>query len=330
MSNKELSVLRRNTMIIAIANLGSKAIGFILAPLYSFYLSTSEYGTMDLITTTAGLLMPLLCLDIYEATFRFASENDYDKKIVFSSSVSLSAAVSLCVTLITLFLKLTADLPNVVLYAVLASAIDANYMVLSWFARGDAKMKVFAFSGVVNSLFTLILNGLFLIMIKMGLHGWIASYLIAKIVACIYVIVRVKAWELFSFNYLNSKFYSSALKYCIPLLPTASMWWIMNASDRYMVAFFIGTAGNGIYAVANKLPALLSVFEGIFYQSWQTSAFNTVNDKNKENFYSSVFINYLCILVVGVLALFIVLKPFIIFLFEQSYADGSACARFER
>ena len=59
--------LRRNTIIIAIANMGSKLIMFILAPLYSYYMNTGEYGTMDLISTTVGLLVPVLCLDIYEA-----------------------------------------------------------------------------------------------------------------------------------------------------------------------------------------------------------------------------------------------------------------------
>lgn len=66
--------LRRNTIIIAIANMGSKLIMFILAPLYSYYMNTAEYGTMDLISTTVGLLVPVLCLDIYEATFRFSSD----------------------------------------------------------------------------------------------------------------------------------------------------------------------------------------------------------------------------------------------------------------
>lgn len=49
--------LRRNTIIIAIANMGSKLIMFILAPLYSYYMNTAEYGTMDLISTTVGLLV---------------------------------------------------------------------------------------------------------------------------------------------------------------------------------------------------------------------------------------------------------------------------------
>ena len=85
-STQNYNDLKRNTIIIGISNLGSKAISFVLAPLYSYYLSTTQYGTMDLITTMVGLVMPLLCWDIYEATFRFSSDKKYDASIVFSSS----------------------------------------------------------------------------------------------------------------------------------------------------------------------------------------------------------------------------------------------------
>ena len=71
-SDKRIAELKINTIIIAIANFGSKAITFILAPLYSYYLTVEEYGQMDLITTMISLIVPIVCLDIYEATFRFA------------------------------------------------------------------------------------------------------------------------------------------------------------------------------------------------------------------------------------------------------------------
>ena len=83
--NSRVAELGRNTMIIAVANIGSKAIAFILAPLYSFYLTVEQYGTMDLIVTTVGLIVPFFCLDIFEATFRYASDKNYDGGQTLSS-----------------------------------------------------------------------------------------------------------------------------------------------------------------------------------------------------------------------------------------------------
>lgn len=319
-----LSELKRNTLIIGIANIGSRAISFILAPLYSYYLSTSEYGTMDLITTTAGLIVPLLCLDIYEATFRFASDDSYDDKVVFSSTFSLSFFISLLAVAIVSVLKAFFPVPELIPFSIYAAAIDANYAVLSQFARGRGSMKVFAFSGVVNSLVTLGFDLLLLVFMRYGLYGWMVAYLLAKVAACVYVFIRIRAWKFFSLKKLDKGFYKEAIKYGLPLLPTTSMWWVMNASDRYMIALFIGTAANGIYAVANKLPALLSVFENIFYQAWQTSAINAIDDKERNKFYSDVFKNYLIVLTMGVLGLMIVLRPVVIYLFEKSYASAWA------
>ena len=96
------SELRRNTLIIAIANLGSKAIGFIIAPLYSYYLTTAEYGTADLIATTVSLLLPFICFDIFEACFRYSSDDNYDHSVVFSSSIFICFSETTAILLIML------------------------------------------------------------------------------------------------------------------------------------------------------------------------------------------------------------------------------------
>ena len=71
--------------------------------------------------------------------------------------------------------------------------------------------------------------------------------------------------DYFRLKYYDKKYAKEFLKFCLPLMPTATMWWIMNLSDRYMLAFFLVASATGIYAVANKIPGLLSVFENIFY-----------------------------------------------------------------
>ena len=37
-------------------------------------------------------------------------------------------------------------------------------------------------------------------------------------------------------------------------MPSSLAWWVMNASDKYMLIAFIGIQANGLYAVAHKLP----------------------------------------------------------------------------
>ena len=53
-------------------------------------------------------------------------------------------------------------------------------------------------------------------------------------------------------------------RYCVPLVPTAIFWWIMGVSDRYMVKWFLGSDANGIYAVAYKIPTILTILAAVF------------------------------------------------------------------
>ena len=49
--------LAKNTVLFTISSFGSKILVFLLVPLYTSILSTSDYGIADLITTTATLLI---------------------------------------------------------------------------------------------------------------------------------------------------------------------------------------------------------------------------------------------------------------------------------
>ena len=322
---KELHTLKRNTIIIAISNIGSKAIAFILAPLYSYYLSPEQYGVMDLIITMGGLLLPVLCLDIFEATFRYTSDSKYSRRTVLSSSLFIlileTAIICIGLTAISQFISI----PYYLIIVLVCTELDSLFQVLIQFVRGKNMMISYAFSGIVYSVTLLISNLCLLVLMARSLDGWIISFLIAKSLTCIYAAIVSKVWTEFSWNHVSKEFISEALAYCLPLLPNMIMWWIMNLSDRLLITFYIGVAATGIYAVASKVPSILGVFENIFFQSWQTSAINTVNGEDRDAFYSRVFEKYMIFLTLGILGVLIILKPIInIFSNEYSLAWGSS------
>ena len=80
-----------NTVILGLGTFGSKLLVFLLMPLYTSWLSTSQYSTAELITSTANLLIPLACVGISNGIFRFAAERESDQKTVFSTSIALLA-----------------------------------------------------------------------------------------------------------------------------------------------------------------------------------------------------------------------------------------------
>ncbi len=317
--------LRKNTLIIAIANIGSKAIAFFLAPLYSYYLTTLQYGMIDLITTTTSLIIPFYCLDVYEATFRFSNDKKYNPVKVLTSSLAVCVP-SLIVTIIGLIICLFVGSKALyVAYTMVFTYFGSMINILSQFARGQNKMKVFAITGVINSVGLLAANIIFLICLRLELNGWLISYLIAQIVTILYLMFHCNVFKFVRWRYIDKEYIFIFIKFCTPLIPTAAMWWIMNASDRYMITFFLNAGFNGIYSVANKLPAILSVFENVFYQAWQTTAITTMHDSDRDKIYSDIFTKYLKFLTIGVVGLLVIGRPMVIYLFASGYSDAWIC-----
>ena len=315
----EYKTLQRNTKIIAFSNIGSKAISFILAPMYSYYLSKEQYGTTDLILTLCGLIVPVICLDIFEAVFRYTNDNKYSSETILSSSLSLVGIEMVVVSVgLLLFFR---RMPLFVVVSVIYAEIDSFYQVLSQFVRGQNKIKSFAISGILNSIVLLISNIFFIVLLKYELKGWAVSFVLAKIIACLYVCFVADVRKNFSLRYLSRPFLNEAFRYCIPLLPNAIMWWVMNMSDRIIISVCIGVGATGIYAVASKVPSLMSVFENVFFQSWQTSANNSIDKDYRDIFVSTVFKKYIEILTVAILGVLAVLRPIILF-FSSEYRDA--------
>ena len=71
--------LAKNTAMFALGNLGSKLLQIFLVPYYTRAMSESEFGTADVLQAVVALLLPVLSLTIYDAVFRYAMENDYNK-----------------------------------------------------------------------------------------------------------------------------------------------------------------------------------------------------------------------------------------------------------
>ena len=73
--------LAANTALISIGTFASKFLLFFMVRFYTAYLSPSDYGTADLITQTANLLIPVVSFGITDGVFRFAMDSPSLRKM---------------------------------------------------------------------------------------------------------------------------------------------------------------------------------------------------------------------------------------------------------
>ena len=88
--------LAKNTALFALNSVGTKMITFFLVPIYTAALSTSDYGTADLVSTIATVLVPIMTLNIGEAVMRFSLDENADYNKIMSVGIVVAIA-SMCV-----------------------------------------------------------------------------------------------------------------------------------------------------------------------------------------------------------------------------------------
>ncbi|MGG1593057.1 polysaccharide biosynthesis C-terminal domain-containing protein [Terribacillus saccharophilus] len=285
---KAYQKLLSNSIIFAIGNIGNKFIIFLLIPMYTYYLSVSEYGEADLITTTISLLVPIFSISISEAILRYAMDESVDREALFTSTIVIFFIGFIVSLLFAPLINMALPFSNNFVQFYLLLLIQCLYMVFSQYARGIGEVRIFAWSSILNAITMLIITPILLGLFNLGVKGYIYTFLFSFGVGSIYIYWNLKIYKLINFSKVSYKLSRTMILYSIPLIPNSIMWWVMSFSDRYLISFFLGMSANGLYAVANKIPSVINIFNTIFIQAWQLSAVEE-DSSDRSNFYSSVF-----------------------------------------
>ena len=72
-----------NVGIFGLSAVATKLMAFILMPLYTLYLSTEEYGIMDMATIMVTTLFPVLTLLISEGMLRFTLDDKSKSRVLY-------------------------------------------------------------------------------------------------------------------------------------------------------------------------------------------------------------------------------------------------------
>lgn len=321
MSNSPYKKLVNNSIVFTVANLGSKVLSFIMVPIYTYVLSTEEYGVVDIMTTLNSLLLPIIFLSMSDAVLRYAMDKRYDKKAVLTAAfcVYICGILILC----CLLPGISFLYPQISKYLLLFGLLficNGIMQVLNQFLRATGHVKAFASNGVLYTFGFAGLNIIFLVKLRYGILGYLYSFILADIICIVFAILVSNVWKYIALK-LSRQMMKIMLGYSIPLIPNALMWWIMDASDKFVITYFLGVSANGLYAISKKLPTLIDTFHSIFNQAWQISAIQENEDPNSKEFTSKIYKVYSIFLFLVVSLLMIVARPLVTYVLSNAYED---------
>lgn len=329
-TNSKYKTLIKNIGVFTIGSFGSKLISFLLVGLYTSVLETSDYGTVDLMSTTVQLLLPILTLCIYEATLRFCMDKNYNKSDVLSSSLSIvwKGTLILAVLLSAVVLLGIFNLSLIYWAFLFVSFIfTALNNCFSVYLKSVNKTSIIAISGIGCTLITCGLNVLFLLVIELGIYGYMLSSVLGIAFQVLFQFVAGKVYKDVHWK-KYTKLYKPMLAYSIPLIANGISWWINNVSDRYIVTAFKGVEVNGVYSIAYKIPTILSVVQSIFYSAWSISAISEFNKEDDDGFIGKNYSLYSSVSIVCCSVILLINIPLAKVLYAGDYFIAWQCVPF--
>lgn len=287
---KETNRLLKNTGIIAIGNLSTKAISFFLLPLYTAILSTHEYGVIDYIITLSMFCVPCISFLMDEAIFRFLIDckNKEEKSIIISNSFIL-VFIGIVAFLVIVYPILNCIKYEYTWYLILFVISDIIATMISALLRGIGRTDAFAVYNFISSTIQIILNVIFIAVFYWGIEGMLSAMIIGRVVATFVYIICLKLWQYIDLKKINIPKIKEMLKYAIPLIPNRVSWLIINLSSRIVIMNIMTSGALGIYAISSKFANLMDMIYGFFYQSWKESSARVLQSNDRDDFYNLVY-----------------------------------------
>ena len=288
-NTKKNKALLVGTITYAIGNFGTKFLNFLIVPLYTYFILPEELGDYDLLITTVSLLSPLLTMKISDAAYRWIIHRQENEIPYISATYKL--LIRNCLLAVLLMLGINYFVPIWHCYYFIAILIgDRILECLQKLLRGVKNQKLFALSGVFHTFVMVSLNVVMICYFKRGVTAMLQSCVISLYSTIALILVCEKRLRVVDFrpNYHTEQ--KEMLDYSIPLVPSTLSWWVMSASDRYVIKWAIGSAANGIYSVSYKFPSVLQTIFTMFNNAWTDMALAELKkEKQSEQYTQTVF-----------------------------------------
>lgn len=314
--------LAKDSIIYLIGSFGSKLVSLVMVSFYTFKITSADYGKIDITLATLSLLMPIISLYMHSATLRFSIENPEESFGVITNSlcsVLVSTIVFSPLCIIMSYFNLLHGGVVILLTLILFEGIS---LCLSQYSRAIGNQAAYAISGILGTFVLAGSNILILNYFDDKVVGYFVSIILSYLASSVYLFFTGKVWKKFRLKNIDLKLYKSMLKYSIPLIPNGLLFWVMSVSDKYTLLFICGTAANGLYGVAGKMPVIMTTFTNTFMGAWRNTAILEDKAQDKNEFKSRIFGLLAAFHFIVISGILIVVKYFAKYLLGAEYIDS--------
>lgn len=273
MTTKHSSPLKvlLNSGIYSVTSIIQKALGFILLPLYTIYLTPEDYGITGIVNSIINVLSLLFTLSLNGAVQRYyyVYIDDKEKIKSFNGTILLFIMMNSIFwgTLIIIFrdILISPFIDNIAFYpyifmGVLTVIITPVYTIYQSLLQTMEKSKEYAITTLSYFVISVVLNIAFIVVLKWGATGQLLSVLITGM-----LFLFISIYSLFKKDVVNLKFDFKFLKegliYSIPLVPHLMSTNLANLISRVFLNNQISTSSAGIFNISSQFTLIIDTFQ---------------------------------------------------------------------
>jgi len=303
----------RHTVVYALGILLSKAISFVMLPIYTRFLTPSDYGVVELIEMTLDVIAIVAGARIAAGIFRYyhKATTESERNAVISTALWVLAGSYATVGMMTflaanLLSRLVFGTPeHAGLIRLAAASLACSSLMIAplTYIRARERSRAFVATQIAQVMLQVALNLVLLVHFGLGVRAVFISSLVTKLVLGLglagFLISRVG----FHFTRAATR---DLLRYGIPLIGTQMATFIATFGDRYFLQAAADTATVGIYSLAYQFGFLVAAVGYIpFEMIWDAVRFSVAKRPDRDALFARAFL-YLNLMVVT-MALAIVL-----------------------
>ena len=269
--------LFQHSAIYSLSSSVQRLQGLIMTPIYTsaLYLpEMSQYGDYGLIYTFIAFMNFAYLFGMDSAFLRYFFLGKTDRKTVFSTTFFVLLLAGIVLSLILFFFSkelagwilFSGDLANLIKLAGIILLLDSLGNLPFLILRAEEKPVTFTVFRMIRFALELLLNILFVVVLRKGVIGILYANICAAFVNLIMMLPFTLKYLRITFN---KSLLTEMLKFGLPFLPNGIAFMTIEMIDRFLVTEYLGKDVLAYYHANYKFASILLLLIVGFRNAWQ-------------------------------------------------------------
>lgn len=243
---------------------------FISFPIFTRIFSISDYGVLNLISSTLVFMVAFSKFGLNNASIRFYEEFKSGKRgrsinqfysTLFLGSVLIAGSITFLFWFIVKLIP--ANTSNIYIFRLLSFVavlifIRCTTRILMNFLRAEQRTKTYNLIGVIAKWSSLGLSIFFVFYFIKGLYGLFFGMILTELIIVLFLGYKIFKKHLISFAQISLSFLKESIKYGLPLIAFEFAAIILMYGDRFLIQYYLGSKSVGFYSAGYNLPMYVS------------------------------------------------------------------------